>query len=93
MKFADLQFYQNSNWLDGIHAHVKFPNGYGASIIQSAFSYGGLKGLYELAVLAGPQEKICYTTPITDNVLGHLTEEGVTEALIAIEALPFYTGG
>lgn len=61
-----------------------FPNGYGASVINDG--YGADAGLYELAVLHGTS--ITYDTPLTDDVLGYLTEAEVTEALDKIAALP-----
>jgi hypothetical protein len=71
---------------DGKAAEVHFANGYGASVLQRRGSYGHDQGLYELAVLA--DDGLCYDTPITDDVLGHLSEERVTEALRQIAALP-----
>lgn len=64
----------------------EFPNGYGASVLNSTYSHGGEAGLYELAVLK--DSDICYSTPITNDVIGHLTAEEVTELLREIEALP-----
>ena len=68
---------------------VFYPNGYGASIVQHKFSYGGDKGLWELAVIKGNNKEwdICYSTPITNDVIGHLTENEVDELLIKIETL------
>lgn len=65
---------------------AKFDNGYGASIIRSAYSYGGETGLWELAVL-NADDKIDYETGITDDVLGWLTEEQVADTLDQIQAL------
>lgn len=50
----------------GIQYLVFYPNGYGASIVQHEFSYGGNRGLWELAVIKGNEEEwdICYTTQI-----------------------------
>ena len=62
-----------------------FPNGFGASVIDDG--YGAQGGLYELAVL-GPDGKITYDTPLTNDVLGYLTDGEVGEALDQIEALP-----
>jgi hypothetical protein len=61
----------------------KFPNGYGASLIQGRYSYGGDLNLFEVAVVqfVGTVWVICYDTEITDDVLGYLTEEEVFEAL------------
>lgn len=56
----------------------KFPNGYGASVIQI------YDGLFEIAVLTFPPEGswvICYDTPITDNTVGYLSEPEVYETL------------
>ncbi|NBW77279.1 MAG: hypothetical protein EBR34_16025 [Sphingomonadaceae bacterium] len=64
---------------------VIFNNGYGASVIKTDRSYGGKDGLYELAVIYN--NDICYDTPITDDVLGYLTEGEVTDLLQKIEAL------
>ncbi len=69
---------------------VFFDNWYGASVIQSPNSYGGSKGLYELAVIVSTEDEweITYSTPITENVVGHLTEDEVSKLLEEIEALP-----
>lgn len=69
----------------------KFDNGYGASVISGGtYTYGADQGLKELAVLKfgdGDNYKLCYETEITDDVLGYLTDEDVTDLLIRIEAL------
>ena len=73
---------------DGVSiAHTyKFPNGYGASVLRSSYSFGGDRGLFELAVLKDGD--ICYSTPITNDVIGYLTADEVTEYLQQIEKLP-----
>ena len=68
-------------------AVVSFENGYQASIVLSPYSYGGPEGLYEIAVLDDKGELI-YSTPITDDVIGYLTPEGVEEVLQKISELP-----
>jgi hypothetical protein len=85
MTFDDLQFNDRDGF--GKQATVSFPNGYGASVI------GGERGLYgdgvtsfELAVLH--HDALCYSTPITNDVLGWQTREQITELLQRIEALP-----
>ena len=65
---------------------VQYPNGYGASIVQGPHTYGGPNGLYELAVF-GKNGEITYDTPITNDVLGHLSEEEVEKILTNIKNL------
>jgi hypothetical protein len=84
MTFNDLTFLP-STYADGVHAIVTFDNGYGASIVKTDRSYGGKEGLYELAVLF--DGLISYDTPITNDVIGFLTEDEVTELLQKIEDL------
>jgi hypothetical protein len=63
----------------------EFPNGFGASVIRSNGSYGYNQGLYELAVLQGTS--LCYTSPITDDVIAFLTPRQVAVLLQEIAAL------
>lgn len=65
---------------------VQFPNGYGASIVKGEHTYGGSQGLYELAVF-GKDGEISYETPITSDVLGHLSEGDVEKTLTDIKNL------
>ncbi len=62
-----------------------FPNGFGASVIDDG--YGGRHGLYELAVLDADGH-LTYDTPVTDDVLGHLTALDVARTLDRVAALP-----
>lgn len=76
---------------DGTQRLYRFTgNNYGASVISNRYSYGGKSGLWELAVIKwdGDDFDICYDTPITDNVIGYLTEEDVVDILMQIKALP-----
>jgi len=63
-----------------------FDNGYGASVICNPSSYGNTDGLFEVAVLDINGE-LCYDTPITDDVIGHLTFQEVADTLKEIESL------
>ena len=74
----------------------RFENGYGASVVRGPWSYGGPDGLFEAAVLRQSDDDdhrwpIDYSTPITNNVIGHLTEEDVQATLARIAALPAVT--
>ena len=76
----------------GIQRVYRFANGYGASVVKGPYSYGGPNGLYELAVIKfygdGDYEfKLNYDTPITSDVIGHLTLDKVNEILDKIEKL------
>jgi hypothetical protein len=89
MTFQELEF-KTLTYLGGIQAVVKFENNYGASIVRHNGSYGSKQGLYELAVTEYDEDghwSICYDTPLTDDVLGYLTEDDVTNYLIQIEQL------
>lgn len=84
--FEDLEFKDHPNGMGGVQAKIQFANGFGASIVKTPFSYGGTRGQYELAVF-GQDGDITYDTPITDDVLGYLSETAVSEALAKIQAL------
>lgn len=70
----------------GIHKIYKFENGRGASVIRHPHSFGGEKGLYELAIL-DDNGNVDYTTPITNDIIGWLTWEEVIELLRKIKEL------
>ena len=72
--------------VNGYQLEYKFDNGYGASVIKHDHSYGGKKGLYELAVL-DKDGALCYDTPITEDVIGHLTMGEVDKLLVEISHL------
>jgi len=70
----------------GTQRIFSFPNSaYQASVICHKYSYGGDIGLFELAVLKGG--KVCYTSGITTDVIGHLTEEEVQKLIKQIAKL------
>jgi hypothetical protein len=71
----------------GTQRIYRFPNGYGASVVRHEDSYGGREGLFELAVLDSSDD-LCYTTPVSNDVIGWLTIEQVDEFLDQISKLP-----
>lgn len=82
--YGDIEF----NWSEfheGFTSNTYFDNGYGVSVVSHTRSYGGKQGLYELAVLKDGD--ICYDTVITDDVIGYLTPELVTEIMIKVQEL------
>lgn len=67
---------------DGIQGLVALNNGYTVSIIKSSDSYGGDKGLYELAFYF--DKKLVEEHPLlkdTSGVLGWLDEKEVEETI------------
>jgi hypothetical protein len=85
--FKDIQFKINPMGSDfGIVSRTQFDNGYEVSVVKSPHSYGGDKGLYELAVL-DKNGDLCYDTPITDDVIGYLREIDVTDVMEKIQKL------
>jgi hypothetical protein len=66
---------------NGYQLMFSFSNGYGASVIDHDYS----KGL-EIAVLDS-DNKIIYNTPITDDVLGYLSDDEASSTLEKISNL------
>jgi hypothetical protein len=84
--FNDIVFKTNPMGADfGIVSRTEFDNGYEVSVVKSPYTYGGDKGLYELAVFKDGE--ITYATPITDDVIGYLRPEDVTEVMTKIQQL------
>lgn len=77
--------------LGGIMYRFKFDNNYGASIVKHKYSYGSNRDLWELAVLrfteGDPKGYLTYDTPITNDVVGYLTDERVRDLLNKIKDL------
>lgn len=84
-EFKDLEFKDLPDYR-GIQCRIQFENGFGASVIRHEHTYGGKDGLYELAVL-DTEGEITYDTSVTDDVVGYLTEDGVTTLLAEIQNL------
>ena len=60
-------------WLFSTH------HGLEVSVVRGSTTYGGSQGLFELAILE--DGRCCYTTPITSDVLGYLSEAEVLDIL------------
>ena len=71
---------------NGVGYEYQFENGYGASVVKHDASYGGKQGLYEIAVLDSTGD-LCYSTPITDDVIGYANEDKVLDTLHRIRML------
>jgi hypothetical protein len=97
--FDDIEFKEHPAG-DGFHGKIFFDNGYGVSVVRfkpplglfpdiSYFSYTNNDDEWELAVLFGNENlwEITYNTPITDNVIGHLSSDGVTDIMKKVQEL------
>jgi hypothetical protein len=86
-KFKDLPFFPiNDGFMVGKQARMDFENGYGVSVVSHTYSYGGKDGLFEVAVL-GKDGNLTYDTPVTNDVIGYLTEEDVTDVMKQVQNL------
>lgn len=96
--FKDLAFKSHPN-MPGLQAKMIFDNGYGVSVVRfnlpSGLGYGSYtdnEDEWEVAIVKGTEDNadICYDTPITDDVFGHLLENEVTEIMEKVQLLPAY---
>ena len=78
--------FEHEGALEGYYHHAVFSNGYGASVVSHQYSYGGKDGLFEIAVTHA--DRLCYASPVTDDVLGYLTHADVMDTLMQIMTLP-----
>ena len=66
----------------------KFTNGYAASVVNGPFSYGTELGVMIITGKGDYDIRLTYDTPITDDVVGHLTDDELETTLKDIESLP-----
>ena len=85
-QFKDLEFVPHAAGMGGVMSRIQFENGFGASVVKTEYTYGGDKGLYELAVLDS-DGNLTYDTPVTDDVIGYLRPEDVTDVMAKIQQL------
>lgn len=74
---------------DGWQFLYWFDNDYGASVVQGPYTYGGPEGKWELGVIKWKNNDyaLTYDTPITDDVIGYLSDDQVEELLQRIKEL------
>lgn len=76
--------------LGGEQRLYRFDNGYGASVVKFPGTLGFNHDLWELAVIFWYNDEdyqLVYTTDITDDVIGHLSEKDVEDILKRIKEL------
>ena len=83
---VDAQFTASADLYSPDRMRLTFGNGYTASVVRGRYTYGGDRGLYEIAVMHDGE--LVYDTPVTDDVIGHLHSEEVPEVCAQIAALP-----
>jgi hypothetical protein len=86
--FGDLEFevINDTPFMVGKKSRMSFDNGYGVSVVSHTYSYGGKDGLFEVAVL-DKDGNLTYDTPVTNDVIGYLTEEDVTDVMKQVQEL------
>jgi hypothetical protein len=83
--FKDLEFEPHATGMGGVMSRIQFDNGYGVSVVKTPYTYGGDRGLYELAVLDSNGE-LHYDNPVANgDVVGYLRKEDVTDAMLVIQ--------
>ncbi len=87
-KFEDLEFekIKDSPYRFGVKCKMVFENGYGVSVVCHTHSYGGKTGMFEIAVI-GKDGDLTYDTPITNDVIGYLNREEVTDIMEQVQVL------
>ena len=86
-KFEDLDFKKlTDQYMSGVQARMTFENGFGVSVVSHTYSYGGKDGLFEVAVL-GKDGNLTYDTPVTNDVVGYLNPDEVTEIMEQVQKL------
>jgi len=84
--FNDLEFEPHFSMLGGgLRAEMSFENNYGVSVLFGTLFYSNGVDTYEVAILKDGE--ITYDTDITDDVLGHLSEDEVTEVMKKVQEL------
>ena len=85
-QFSDLDFKPHPAGVEGTQAITYFQNGFGVSVVSGPYFYSNISGPYEVAILH-KDGSITYDTPITNDVLGHLNRNEVTEIMRQVQEL------
>jgi hypothetical protein len=70
----------------GMQILFRFPNNYGISLVCHSLSYGNDDNEFEIAIINYDSEDnddwdICYTTKLTQDVLGYQSKEDVIDVI------------
>lgn len=77
--------FKQKSLFGGLQYTAYFKNGYGIDIVKHNGSYGREDDQWEIAVMKDGD--CCYTTPITDDVIGWLTSEEVMHYAMRVKML------
>ena len=77
---SNIKHFKNSK-----QAIIDFDNGFGVSVVFGNAFYSNGIDTYELAIIK--DGSICYSTEITGDVIGHLSEQEVTDIMIKVQNL------
>ena len=72
-------------YMEAKHAVMRFDNGYGTSVVKGDMFYSNGIDTYEVAVLK--YGAICYDTSITDDVIGYVNADEVSNIMKQIQEL------
>lgn len=73
-------------YMNAKHAKMQFENGYGISVLKGTLFYSNGIDTYEVAVL--DNNGICYNTSITNDVIGYVDADEVSNIMKQIQELP-----
>ena len=84
--FKDLEFKPHRWEPNSLQAVLNFDNDYGVSVLFGDYFYSNTSlNTYEVGILF--EGHLCYTTPLTDDVIGYCTESEITEIMRKIQEL------
>lgn len=72
-------------WMEAKHAVMRFDNGYGISVVKGNMFYSNGIDTYEVGILK--EGVLCYDTPITDDVIGYVNADEVSNIMKQIQEL------
>ena len=88
--FKDLEFKKHpiasgKMFKDAKQALMNFENGFGVSVVLGNCFYSNDDDTYEVAVMF--KNSVCFTTHITNSVIGFQTQEDVSEIMKQVQEL------
>lgn len=81
-----LPLYFAEEYAKSKQAKMDFENGYGISVLFGSIFYSNGIDTYEVGILK--DGSLCYDTPITNDVIGYITADEVTDIMRKIQELP-----